>query len=465
MLIHQMQIESLGNSSYIVGSQDAGVCAIVDPVRDVDIYIDKAQQLGMRITHTVETHVHNDFLSGSRELAARIGVTICASSASGLIFDHRAVNEGDSIELGEVRLEVIATPGHTPEHVSYLAFDAGSTTPSALFSGGALLVGGIARTDLLGDDVAPFLGRWFHHTIQDKLAPLPDDVDVYPTHGGGSFCLVTPEGSGASTTTIGNERAMNPFFSAVSEDEFVEIALSDLPPIPAYYSRMADINVRGPRILGGIPKVFPLTPREVWSRAQRDASIVDTRTTEMYAASHIPRSYSVPFGGSVGTWVGWLVPFESRLVLVVESEENLDATLRQMIRIGYDELEGYIIGMDAWNESGLPTSSFEMLSPRDAYTRMEGGDGPQPLDVRFGYEVRSGLVPGAIHVELGDLPSEASKLDLSKPYATFCAAGVRASTAASILERAGVSDVAVVAGGISAWDAAGLPLEVPDRTE
>ena len=216
MLIHQMQIESLGNSSYIVGSQDAGVCAIVDPVRDVDIYIDKAQQLGMRITHTVETHVHNDFLSGSRELAARIGVTIYASSASGLIFDHRAVNEGDSIELGEVRLEVIATPGHTPEHVSYLAFDAGSTTPSALFSGGALLVGGIARTDLLGDDVAPFLGRWFHHTIQDKLAPLPDDVDVYPTHGGGSFCLATPEGSGASTTTIGNERAMNPFFSAVS---------------------------------------------------------------------------------------------------------------------------------------------------------------------------------------------------------------------------------------------------------
>jgi hydroxyacylglutathione hydrolase len=250
MFVQQIQIESLGNSSYLVGSEDAGVCAIVDPVRDVDIYIDKAEQLEMKITHTLETHVHNDFLSGSRELAARVGSTICASSASGLIFDYRALNEGDSIELGEVRLEVIATPGHTPEHISYLAFDSGSTTPSALFSGGALLVGGIARSDLLGDDIAPFLGRWFHHTARDKLAPLPDDVNVYPTHGGGSFCLATPEGSGATTTTIGNERAMNPFFAALTEDEFVEIALSNLPPVPAYYSRMADINVRGPRILG-----------------------------------------------------------------------------------------------------------------------------------------------------------------------------------------------------------------------
>ena len=307
MFVKQIQIESLGNSTYVVGSEDAKVCAIVDPVRDVDIYIQEAEARGVQITHSLETHVHNDFISGSRELAARTGATICASGVGGLIFDHRSLREGDTIELGDVRIGVVATPGHTPEHISYLATDTTrSGGPHALFSGGALLVGSVARSDLMGKDIAPFLGRWFHQTIREKLTPLTDDVAVYPTHGGGSFCLASPSGSSATTTTIGEERAANPFFHAATESDFLDLALSDLPPIPAYYKRMAPINVLGPRILGGIPTLYPLVPGEVWVRTQGDSVAIDVRSPVEYAAAHVPRAYSMPFGGSSGTWVAWL---------------------------------------------------------------------------------------------------------------------------------------------------------------
>ena len=264
MIVKQIQVESLGNSLYLVGSQETGECAVVDPVRDVDMYIREAESLGLRIVYSLETHVHNDFISESRELVARTHATVCASSAGGLVFEHRPLSPGDSIDIGEVRLDVIATAGHTPSHVSFLATDTSSGGgPRALFSGGALLVGGVARTDLMGKEVAPFLGRWFYRTFKQELHQLDDEVEVYPTHGGGAFCLATPSGSGATTATIGQDRTSNAFFQANSGDEFLDLAVSDLPPVPKYYGRMAAINVRGPRILGGLPALYPLAPREV----------------------------------------------------------------------------------------------------------------------------------------------------------------------------------------------------------
>ncbi|MCH7746205.1 MAG: MBL fold metallo-hydrolase [Chloroflexi bacterium] len=464
MFIKQIQIESLGNSSYLVGSEEEKVCAVIDPVRDVDIYIREAEALGVRILYSLETHVHNDFISGSRELAARIGATVCSSSAGGLVFDHRPLNEGDTIEMGEVKIEVIATPGHTPEHISFLVTDTMKVNgPHAMFSGGALLVGGVARSDLLGKELAPFLGRWFYQTIKHKLQGLNDDVAVYPTHGGGSFCLATPSGSGATTTTIGQERAGNPFFQAATESEFLELALGDLPPIPRYYGRMANINVRGPRILGGLPSIYPLAPREVWVRIQKDSAAIDIRPPEEYAALHIPRSYSVPFGGSAGTWVGWLVEESKPIILVSDNASARDEMVRQLIRIGYDSIEGYLEGgMEAWENARLPVSHLQTITPEELYPQLEGGGGPQPLDVRFGYEWRVGHVPNALHIELGDLPEQASTLSKDKAYALFCAAGVRASTAASILKREGINDVTLVVGGTSAWENAGYPLEKDD---
>ena len=463
MLVKQIQIESLGNSSYLVGSEEAGVCAVVDPVRDVDIYIREAEALGMRIAYSLETHVHNDFISGSRELAARTGATVCASAAAGLVFDSRPLRAGDSIEIGDVKMDVIATPGHTPEHISFLGTDGTrGDGPHSLFSGGALLVGAVARADLLGKQVAPFLGRWFYRTLKQELDGLDDQVAVYPTHGGGSFCLAAPSGSGATTTTIGQERTGNAFFQANTEEEFLELALSDLPPVPRYYSRMAAINVRGPRILGGLPALYPLSPREIWVRIQRDSVALDLRAPGKYAAAHIPRCYSIPFGGSSGTWVGWLVEENTRLVLVSDDESAKEEMVRQLVRIGYDVFDGYLQGgMAAWQRARLPVEHLATIGVGGLYAQLEGGGSLTPLDVRFGYEWESGHVPGALHAELGDLPEGAGSLPRERSYATICAAGIRASTAASVLEREGIDNVSLVLGGTNDWEEAGYPLEKP----
>jgi hydroxyacylglutathione hydrolase len=462
MFVKQFRIESLGNSSYLVGSEQACVCAVVDPVRDVDIYIREAESLGVRILYSLETHVHNDFISGSRELAARVGATVCASAAAGLVFDHRPLREGDVLEIGEARLDVVATPGHTPEHISYLATDTSrGGGPHALFSGGALLVGGVARSDLLGEKLAPFLGRWFHQTIRQKLTGLDDQVTVYSTHGGGSFCLVTPHGSGATVTTIGRERASNPYFRAESEDRFLELTLSELPSYPRYYKRMSHINVRGPRILGGLPTLYPLSPREVWARAQRGSAVIDTRSPDEYAAAHVPRAYSIYLGGSFSSWVGWLLDEGKRIALVANDDpESREEMVRQLVRIGYDELDGYLDGgMDAWRRARLPVATIQAMTPQELYPLLEGSGGPVPLDVRFDYEWHAGHVPNAVHFELGELPERTGSLSPDRRYAAICASGIRSATAASVLEQAGMKDVILVLGGTSAWREAGYPLE------
>ena len=463
MFVKQIRVESLGNSSYIVGSEEEKTCAIVDPVRDIDMYIQDAESLGYRILYSLETHVHNDFVSGSRELAARTGAVVYASAAGGLVFEHRPLRPGDRVEFGEVSLEVVATPGHTPEHISFVATDGSRAGgPHAIFSGGALMVGGVARTDLLGREVAPFLSRWFYRTIKNELQRLSDDVDVYPTHGAGSFCLATPSSSEATVSTIGQERTSNPFFQAASESEFMELSLSSLPAFPAYYSRMAAINVRGPRILGELPRLYPLAPSEAWVRTQRDSVAVDTRAPEAYGAGHIPLSYSIPFGTSFGTWAGWLIDADTPMVFMWDDEAISDELVRHLVRIGFDVLEGYVGGgMEAWNDSRLPTSTTPHLTPVELDNKMKTKDAPVPIDVRFDNEWKLGHVPTAQHIELGELPNSSEALVRDASYATLCAAGVRASTAASVLERAGFEDVAIVAGGTTAWTEAGLPLKMP----
>ena len=460
MFIKQIRVESLGNSAYLVGSQEAKVCAVVDPLRDVDVYIREAESMGVQITHALETHVHNDFISGSRELAARAGSTVCASAAGGLLFDHRPLRNGDSIELAEVRLDVLATPGHTPEHISFLATDTSEgNDPQVLFRGGALLVGGVARSDLMGKQLAPFLARWSHRTIREELQRLDDEVAVYPTHGGGSFCLAPGSGSSGTTSTTGQERGSNPYFQAATEEEFMELSLGDLPAFPTYYKRMANINRRGPRILGSLPVLYPLAPREAWVRVQGDGIAIDARPARDYAASHVPGSYSIPFGSSFGTWMGWLVEPGKPLVLVTEDFAALEEATRQFVRIGFDTLEGYLEGsMEAWTQARLPVAQLQTMTPAHLRQALEGASAPLPLDVRFEHEWHQGHVPGAPHVELGELPEHVDALPRDRSYATLCAAGVRAATAASILEREGFRDVAIVEGGTEAWKRAGYPL-------
>ena len=339
MLVKQIRVDSIGNSSYLVDSEEAKVCGVIDPLRDVDMYTGEAESPGVQILYALETHVHNDFVSGSRELAARAGATVGSSAAGGPLFEHRPLRKGDSIDLGEVRIDVIETPGHTPEHISFLATDTSrGHGPHALFSGGALLVGGAARSDLLGK----------------QLAPLNDEVVVYPTHGGGSFCLATVSDTNKTTSTIGEERQTNPFPQASTEADFLDLAMGDLPPVPSYYKRMVNINRRGPRVLGSVPvlyagPLYPLSPREAWVRDYEDQVAIDARSVDVYTSVHIPGSYSIPMGNTFGTWIGWLVEPEKPLVFLTDDLSTTDEMARQMIRIGYDSLEGYVDGgMRAW---------------------------------------------------------------------------------------------------------------------
>ena len=249
IFVEQFVDEGLGNSAYLVGSHETKAAVLIDPLRDVDQYLAAAGRLSVKITHVLDTHLHADFISGARELAAQAGAVIGVSAEAKVGFDHRPLAENDGLEIGDVRLVVLQTPGHTPEHISFLLTEADS--PTALFSGGALIVGGAARTDLLGHDLTLPLARHLYHTLRDKLLTLPDEVNVYPTHGAGSFCVAPA--SSDRVTTIGRERRSNPLAQVKTEGEFITRALSGLPSYPVYYKEMRPINQRGPKLLGGVP--------------------------------------------------------------------------------------------------------------------------------------------------------------------------------------------------------------------
>lgn len=460
MFIKQFVDEGLGNSSYLVGSKESGTAVVIDPARDVEPYLREAQENGVRITHVFETHLHNDFVSGSRELAGRTGALICASAAAGLEFEHEPLHEGDKLEAAGLTFQVLETPGHTPEHVSFLAVDPGTGRPLALFSGGALIVGGAARTDLLGDEQTKPLARQLFRTMKEKLSPLPDDVAVYPTHGAGSFCAAPL--SEERATTIRAERRHNPLLRASSEEEFVKRALESLPSYPAYFRRMRALNQQGPRILGGIPSLAPLSPQEAKRRMDEGAPVVDTRPGPAFAAGHIPGAYGVPLREGFATWVGWVVPPDRPLVIVSSSEKDHREIARQLVGIGYEALAGYLEGgIPAWEEAGLVVARMVVLTVAELRDRLSSPDSPLVLDVRQDIEWEEGHIPGAVHVEAGSLPAEAHHLPRDRAIAAHCGSHNRSVTALSILERQGFQDLALVRGGFGAWERAGYEVERP----
>ena len=294
MFIKQFVDEGLGNSSYLIGSEATGLAAVIDPQRDVDRYLQVAEGLGLRLTYALDTHLHNDFISGARELSAQRGLIVGASAEARLEFEHQPLQAGALLSLGDVTIGVLATPGHTPEHISFTATPIGQSTPSAIFTGGALIVGGAARTDLLGPDLTERLSRQLYHTLHDQLLRLPDDVTVYPTHGAGSFCSAPV--SAERSTTIGRERQWNSLIQAASEEEFIAQALRNLPDYPTYFRHMRPINQRGPRVLNGLPVLEPLSPESVQRQMTRGVAVIDARPAYEFMAAHIPESYGIPLG-------------------------------------------------------------------------------------------------------------------------------------------------------------------------
>lgn len=454
----------LGNSAYLVIAESERVAALIDPLRDVDQYLQVARDEGVRITHVFETHLHNDFLSGGRELAALTGARIVASADAHLEFDHQPVRDTDVVRVGELQIRVMATPGHTPEHVSYLVrHSARPGDPPVFFSGGSLLVGAVSRTDLLGHEHATGLAHQLYHTLREKILRLADDVVVYPTHGAGSFC--TAAASAESTTTIGRERRTNLLLASASAEEFADRLLASMPNYPTYFLHMRALNRAGPRVLGRIPRLTRLSARDVYERQQEGDAVVDIRSIHDYARGHIPAVYHVELRPAFASWVGWVVPFGTPIILVSETNLVHEYAVRQLVRIGYDALSGYLDGgMEAWSSAGLPVEETTKLTMRDLRARIERGEPLVVLDVRQAHEWRTGRIPQAVLHEAGDLATETVELPRDRVIAAHCGHGERAATTLSVLERQGFrpSNLALVTGGVQDWHQAGGEIERGD---
>jgi rhodanese-related sulfurtransferase/glyoxylase-like metal-dependent hydrolase (beta-lactamase superfamily II) len=390
------------------------------------------------VAFAAETHLHADFLSGARRLAATADARVVAAAAGRREFSHRGLEDGDEVDLGGLRLRALATPGHTHEHLSYVLVD--GERPVGVFTGGSLLVGSAARTDLVSPEQTEMLARAQYHSLQ-RLATLPDDVAVWPTHGAGSFCSAPP--GTERTSTIGREKATNALLRATDEDAFVAELLDSLGSYPSYFLRLAEINRYGP-ILDREPALRPLDAAHVSRLLADDAMAVDVRPVPEYAAGHIPGALSIPFRPAFASWLGWLAPPDRPLIIVHSTHQRPAEIAWQAAKIGYDNLAGEIDGgMAAWAASGHRVIRTKLDRPNEIASR-------RVLDVRQDSEFAAGHLPGATHIELGDLPDRPAELP-DEPTVVVCAHGERAAGGASLLERAGHTDVTVLVGGPDDW--------------
>jgi hydroxyacylglutathione hydrolase len=465
MELRQHVIKGLGHISALIADEEAGLAAVIDPRRDVDEYISDAAARGLRISHVFETHLHNDYVSGGRELAALTGARHVIGAGAELRHEHQPARDGQQLDVGSLRFSVIDTPGHTPEHVSYAVADRSrADEPMLLFTGGSLLVGAVGRTDLLGSHNAEPYARLMFSSLHDRLLTHADFVAVLPTHGGGSLC--SKDISTTPSSTIGFERRHNGILGINDIETFVRTLLADQPAFPRYFARMRPINQAGPAPLGLIPGPVPLDAQQVRQVLADDGLVIDLRPPAQYSVAHLPGALSIPAGSSFGTWLGWVVAHDRPLVLVLDSPAEWDDAIRQALRIGHESIRGYLQGgMRGWLALGHAVESnrgatIHQLRDWLARSASDSGNGrPLVVDVRQLDEYERAHVPGSIHLMAGDLQERLAELPRDRPIATICATGYRSSVAASLLRHAGFADVTSIAGGVPGWEAAGYPVE------
>jgi hydroxyacylglutathione hydrolase len=449
----------LGNSSFLVSDPDSGQAIAVDPLRDVGPYLDQAEELHVRITHALETHIHNDFVSGSRELQAEVGSEVGAAEDAGLEFKHLPLREGSEIPIGRWRLRARHTPGHTPDHLSYLLIGP-DDHQEALFSGGALMVGAIARTDLFGPHLATHLALEAFKTIHLRLRHLPDDVAVYPTHGGGSFCAAVS--SSEPVTTMRQERLTNPYLTTSELMPFIARALHQ-GPYPAYYKDMNTLNRRGANLVGRAPPTLKRLSADLTDyHLKLGAALVDVRPGREYDRAHIPSSFNVGLEGPFSAWVGWVVERGRPIVLAGGADRQHQDAHQQLLRIGYDSVVGSLDGgMDAWSASGRELTSFETAEVADLASWILSAEPMTVVDARNEDEWVHGHVPGAVRMPVPDISHHAHELPREAPVAVHCGVGYRAAIAASLLEQAGLRRIIHVIGPYSDWDRLHLAATIP----
>ena len=444
--VHTVADAALGNSSYLIDAGD-GSAIVVDPRRDTAVYQDLAHKWGLRIALVLETHLHADFATGSVELN-RLGAEIAAARDADLTLPYRRLTDGDTISVGHAEVRTLATPGHTPEHVAFLLT---SDDGDHLFSGGSLIYGGAARTDLVSATDTDRMTRAQFASLQ-RLAALPPGTWLHPTHGAGSFCSVGPIGTAART--LGDERLGNDLVNAVTEDAFVDALLGRLGSFPPYFLHLREVNRRGPALLASLPEPRPLRAAEAARSLAGGMPLLDIRTLQRWSAGSPLGAVSNVVRPAFAPWLGWIVPFGQPFMLLADSGEEVEEATALARRIGYDHVLGWVDGgIDAWREAGLPTTHVPLASPERAAAVLASGG--VLIDVRQRAEVAAGpALPGAINVELGDIL--AGKTPAASRVVTFCGHGERSATAASVLAARGV-DVVNLDGGTDAWIAAGRP--------
>lgn len=476
MLLKRFYDIKLAQASYLVGCQATGEALVIDPNRDADQYIRAAEEEGLRITQVTETHIHADFLSGTRELAARAGAMMYLSDEGGPDWTYAFGNDdtrvlvcdGDSFMVGNVKVEVLHTPGHTPEHISFMITDtAAADRPMGVFTGDFVFVGDVGRPDLL-ERAAGIAGtmedgaRTLFRSLK-RIKSLPDYLQLWPGHGAGSAC---GKALGAvPSSTLGYERIANWGLAHEDEDRFVEAVLAGQPEPPAYFAAMKRMNKEGPAIINGLPHVPEVSVHALQDHLARGAVVVDTRHPGAFAEGHLPGTINIPLNRSFNTWAGWLVPYDKDIYLITDEgrEAALAEAVRDLAMIGLDRVAGHVPGaaLESWQAEGASRGTITMIDVDQLHKRMERGE-VAVVDVRGASEWQAGHLPAVPNIPVGYLLARRDELPRDRPLVLHCGSGARSAIAASVLQAAGMTNVVNLVGGYAEWVQRGLPVEVPE---
>ncbi|HET7464682.1 MAG TPA: rhodanese-like domain-containing protein [Longimicrobium sp.] len=474
MILQRFYDEALAQASWMVGCAATGEALVVDPNRDVEAYLDAAEAEGLRITHVTETHIHADFVSGARELASRTGARLHLSDEGGPEWTYAfaagdgavMLKDGDWFKVGHVRIDVLHTPGHTPEHLSFAVTDTAATErPMGVFTGDFVFVGDVGRPDLL-ERAAGYRGtmersaRLLFRSLQRFKERLPDYVQIWPGHGAGSAC---GKALGAvPQSTLGYEKLVNWGLAETDEEAFVRAVLAGQPEPPKYFARMKRINREGPRVLGGFPRPPHLEKDRLAAVVERGATVVDLRSAGEYAVAHVPGTVNVPLNRSFNTWAGWLLPYDRDVYLIVPepAAESVDRAVRELSMVGLDRVAGWFTAraLEAWRATGRETGSIAQITSRELAGRMRMGT-VTVLDVRGRAEWEAGHLPGVENVPVGYLADRFEEIPRGRPLVVHCQGGARSAIAASVLQALGIRDVLNLTGGYREWVADGNPVE------
>jgi hydroxyacylglutathione hydrolase len=454
MIFERIKSAGIAHNSYLIGSgSDA---AAIDPRRDCQIYIDSAQQKGLRIKHVFETHRNEDFVIGSTELNNITGAEI--HHGPGLDWKYgNTLRDGQQFPIGSLSLTAIHTPGHTDESMSYAIADLATGEATVMvFTGDALFVGDVGRTDLYGPEEAPRLASNLYDSIFNKLLPLGDGVILCPAHGAGSVCGLHI--ANRDESTIGIEKVQNPVLQIKNKNEFVKYKVAEKPERPHYFRQMEIYNLEGPPLLGCLPLPVPLTPADFRREMEEGALVVDTSEPAAFGGAHIKGAYSIWLEG-LPVFGGWMLPYDKPILLVLEDQSHLERAVRYLIRAGYDRIIGYLRdGTEGWYNAGFPTESLPLLSVHQLKDMLDRNEDLLVLDTRGQDEWDSGHIAGSLHIYVGHLEQRLGDVPKGRPLAVICNVGHRAGLGASILLRAGYPKVYNVLGSVKAWVAAGFPV-------